>query len=90
MRACMYTLLLTGLLTAEFSCSSEKYLDNSYHDILRPAKSAWYPIDDSKEKNEDQECVRRCMMEEQYSKTPIECFQPPTWPPCETIETIFL
>ena len=90
MRACIYTLLLTCLLTAEVSYCSEEHLDYSYYDILRPAKSLYYPIEDPTEKNEDRECARRCMIEEQSSKPPPECFQPPTWPPCETIDTILL
>ena len=102
MRACIYTLLLTCLLTAEVSYCSEKHLDYSNHDytrwylpfydgsMLRPVKSACLPIEDPTEKNADRECARRCMIEEQSSKPPPECFQPPTWPPCETIETIFL
>ena len=102
MSACIYTLLLTFLLTAEVSCGSEKHLDYSYHDytrwylpfydvsVLRTVKSVCHPIEDPTEKNADRECARRCMIEEQSSKPPPECFQPPTWPPCETIETIFL
>ena len=102
MRACIYTLLLTCLLTAEVSYCSEKHLDYSYHDYtrwhlpfydgsyLRPVISVCHPIEDPAEKNADRECARRCMIEEQSSKPPPECFQPPTWPPCETIDTILL
>ena len=102
MRACIYTLLLTCLRTGEVSYCSEKHLDYSYHDYtrwhlpfydgsyLRPVISVCHPIEDPTEKNADRECARRCMIEEQSSKPPPECFQPPTWPPCETIETIFL
>ena len=90
------------VITAEVSCCSEKHRDYNYHDytrwylpfydgsMLRPGKSVCHPIEDPTEKNADRECARRCMMEEQSSKPPPECFQPPTWPPCETIDTIFL
>ena len=103
MRTCIYTLLLTCLLTAEVSCGSAKHIDCSNHDytrwylpfydgsyLLRPVISVGDPIEDPTEKNADQECARRCMIEEQSSKPPRECFQPPAWPPCETIETILL
>ena len=103
MRDCIYTLLLTCLLTAEVSCGSAKHLDYNYHDytrwhlpfydgsyLLRPVKLACHPIEDPTEKNADRECARRCMIEKQSSKPRPECFQPLTWPPCETIDTIFL
>ena len=102
MRACICTLLLTCLLTADVSYCSEEHLDYSCHDYtrwhlpfydgsyLRPVISVCHPIEDPAEKNADRECARRCMIEEQSSKPPPECFQPPTWPPCETIDTILL
>ena len=96
MRSCIHTLLLTCLLTAEVSCGSAKHIDCSNHDYTRwclpfyDGSTLRRTIKDPTEKNADRECARRCMIEEQSSKPPPECFQPPTWPPCETIETIFL